>query len=95
MKLLRHGRTGQEKPGLLDNQGNIRDLSGVVEDIAGDVLAPDVLAEVAVLDTAKLPLVPAGVRLGPCTTLLQIGASSTPPATSTSPATMAPRRILR
>jgi 2-keto-4-pentenoate hydratase/2-oxohepta-3-ene-1,7-dioic acid hydratase in catechol pathway len=66
MKLLRYGRAGEEKPGLLDTDGNIRDLSGVVEDIAGSALAPDVLANLAALDTAKLPHVPAGVRLGAC-----------------------------
>jgi 2,4-didehydro-3-deoxy-L-rhamnonate hydrolase len=66
MKLLRYGRAGQEKPGLLDAQGNIRDLSGVIEDIAGDALAPEMLAKLAALDTDKLPQVPTGVRLGPC-----------------------------
>src|SRR3954469_12386175 len=66
MKLLRYGPAGQEKPGLLDARGNIRDLSVVVGDIAGEVLAPEMLAKLAALDTAKLPQVPAGVRLGAC-----------------------------
>jgi len=66
MKLLRHGPVGQEKPGLLDAGGRIRDLSGVVADIAGDTLTTAGLAELAALDTSKLPLVPDGVRLGAC-----------------------------
>ena len=66
MKLLRYGRAGQEKPGLLDTEGNIRDLSGVIGDIAGEALAPEMIAKLGALDTAKLPRVPADVRLGAC-----------------------------
>lgn len=66
MKLLRYGPPGQEKPGLLDAAGKIRDLSGVVADIAGDTLAPAGLARLAALDTSKLPLAPDAVRLGAC-----------------------------
>jgi 2,4-didehydro-3-deoxy-L-rhamnonate hydrolase len=66
MKLLRYGPPGQEKPGLLDASGKIRDLSGAVADIAGDTLTPAGLAKLASLDTSKLPLVADGVRLGPC-----------------------------
>lgn len=66
MKLLRYGPLGQEKPGLLDAAGKIRDLSGVVTDIAGDTLTPAGLAGLAALDTSKLPVVPDGVRLGAC-----------------------------
>ena len=66
MKLLRHGAKGAEKPGMLDAQGKIRDLSGVIDDIAGKVLSPQGLAMLKTLDPAALPEVPAGTRLGPC-----------------------------
>jgi 2-keto-4-pentenoate hydratase/2-oxohepta-3-ene-1,7-dioic acid hydratase in catechol pathway len=69
MKLLRHGPAGEEKPGMIDAEGGIRDLSGVVPNIAGAVLEPAGLAELAALDPESLPLV-AGAggapRLGPC-----------------------------
>ena len=66
MKLVRHGERGREKPGLVDVNGTIRDLSGLVDDISGDVITPagvDAIARIAVND---LPVVPAGGRLGPC-----------------------------
>ena len=66
MKLLRYGPTGQERPGLLDGQGQVRDLSGVVSDIDGAALSPDNLAKLAELDPSSLPLVAAPGRLGPC-----------------------------
>ena len=70
MKLLRYGPAGQEKPGLLDSQGQVRDLSGVVSDIAGDTLLPEGLARLRALDPLTLPLVAgqpqASLRLGPC-----------------------------
>ena len=66
MKLLRYGRAGHEKPGLLDTGGSIRDLSGVIGDIAGEALSPEMIAKLGALDTAKLPPVPADVRLGAC-----------------------------
>jgi 2,4-didehydro-3-deoxy-L-rhamnonate hydrolase len=70
MKLLRHGPRGHEKPGLLDASGQVRDLSGIVPDIAGEVLTPSGLARLAELDLARLPLVPGvpqqSLRLGPC-----------------------------
>jgi hypothetical protein len=59
MKLLRHGLPGQEKPGLLDSQGRIRDLSAQVDDIGGATLLPDALQRIAALDPASLPLVEA------------------------------------
>ena len=65
MKLLRHGPKGQEKPGMLDAEGRIRDLSGVCRDIAGDVLSPNGLAKLAALGPATLPVVDAATRLGP------------------------------
>jgi ureidoglycolate lyase len=66
MKLLRYGPAGQEKPGLLDRDGNVRDLSGAVSDIAGEALAPASLDRLRRLDPASLPLVPGTPRLGPC-----------------------------
>jgi 2,4-didehydro-3-deoxy-L-rhamnonate hydrolase len=64
MKLVRHGGPGRERPGCLDAQGQLRDLSGHVHDIDGAALQPDALARLAALDTASLPPVPAGTRLG-------------------------------
>jgi 2-keto-4-pentenoate hydratase/2-oxohepta-3-ene-1,7-dioic acid hydratase in catechol pathway len=66
MKLLRYGPVGQEKPGLLDKDGTIRDLSAHVKDIAGETLLPDGLARIAALDPASLPAVAGQPRLGPC-----------------------------
>ncbi|MFC4311548.1 fumarylacetoacetate hydrolase family protein [Steroidobacter flavus] len=66
MKLLRYGLPGQERPGLLDATGKIRDLSGVVTDIGGDTLTPAGLDKLASLDTSKLPVVDSKVRLGAC-----------------------------
>ena len=66
MKLLRYGPRGHEKPALLDITGTIRDLSHVVSDIAGEALAPAAQERLAALDTSKLPMIPADVRLGPC-----------------------------
>jgi ureidoglycolate lyase len=66
MKLLRFGERGQEKPGALDAQGHIRDLSSVVGDIDGSVLGDAALAKLRGVDLASLPLVADGVRIGPC-----------------------------
>ncbi len=66
MKLLRFGPIGQEKPGLLDGQGTLRDLSGVVADIAGEVLGDAGLARLAALDTSTLPSVEGNPRIGAC-----------------------------
>jgi 2,4-diketo-3-deoxy-L-fuconate hydrolase len=66
MKLLRHGPLGLERPGLLDDQGAIRDLSGIIDDVAGPALSPLGLARLAALDPAALPLVEAPARLGAC-----------------------------
>ena len=70
MKLLRYGPVGQEKPGVLDAQGRVRDLSGVISDVAAGALLPASLEKLAKLDINSLPLV-AGtpqkdLRLGPC-----------------------------
>jgi 2-keto-4-pentenoate hydratase/2-oxohepta-3-ene-1,7-dioic acid hydratase in catechol pathway len=66
MKLLRYGPAGHEKPGLLDRDGKIRDLSGIVGDIDGDILAPAALDRLRRTDPANLPLVAGAPRLGPC-----------------------------
>ena len=66
MKLLRYGPKGREKPGLLDKDGKIRDLSAHVPDIAGSVLQPDSLKKLAVLDPSQLPLASGELRIGPC-----------------------------
>jgi 2-keto-4-pentenoate hydratase/2-oxohepta-3-ene-1,7-dioic acid hydratase in catechol pathway len=66
MKLLRYGPVGQEKPGLLDRDGKIRDLSGTVRDIDGEALSPAALDRLRRLDPATLPLVAGSPRLGPC-----------------------------
>jgi len=66
MKLLRYGAKGAEKPGLLDADNQIRDLSGHVADIAGDVLTPACLAALAQLDPASLPIVTGNPRIGAC-----------------------------
>src|SRR5712672_1026719 len=64
MKLLRYGPRGQEKPGLLDRDGKIRDLSGVIKDLTPDVLAPASLDKLGKLDPASLPAVSGQPRLG-------------------------------
>lgn len=66
MKLLRYGPAGQEKPGLLDAEGRIRDLSGAVPDIAGDALTPAGIAKLKGIDPSSLPVVSGNPRLGPC-----------------------------
>jgi len=66
MRLVRFGPRGQEKPGLVDTQGILRDLSSVVSDIHGPTLSPESLARLRGLDTSSLPAMPADTRLGPC-----------------------------
>ena len=66
MKLLRYGNPGSEKPGIIDEDGNIRDLSAHVDDIAGDAIGPDGLAKLAAIDLSALPIVEGNPRLGPC-----------------------------
>jgi ureidoglycolate lyase/2,4-diketo-3-deoxy-L-fuconate hydrolase len=66
MRLLRYGAKGHEQPGLLDREGRIRSLAGIVPDIAGDVLAAAGLDRLRGLDPAALPLVEGTPRLGPC-----------------------------
>ena len=64
MKFLRYGPRGSEKPGILDDAGNIRDLSGITSDIAGDVLSD--LGRFANLDSHSLPIVEGDPRIGAC-----------------------------
>mgnify|MGYP003365095748 FL=1 len=66
MKLLRYGEKGQEKPGLLDDQGNIRDLSAHITDVAGKALEPASLEALRKIDPASLPLVSGSPRIGAC-----------------------------
>jgi 2,4-diketo-3-deoxy-L-fuconate hydrolase len=64
MKLLRYGPKGSEKPGLLDAEGKIRDLSGHVADITNDLLSPEGLKKLAAIDPASLPVVEGSPRYG-------------------------------
>jgi len=66
MKLVRYGPPGKEKPGMLDAEGKVRDLSRKVKDIDASALAPGELARLRKLDPKKLPLVKGRPRLGPC-----------------------------
>ena len=66
MKLLRYGPVGQEKPGLLDANGQLRDLSGTVADINGDSLSDAALAKLRAIDPSTLPTVSGNPRIGPC-----------------------------
>jgi 2-keto-4-pentenoate hydratase/2-oxohepta-3-ene-1,7-dioic acid hydratase in catechol pathway len=66
MRLLRYGAPRQERPGLLDSDGKIRDLSQVVPDITGQTIGPESLARLREIDPASLPLVRDEQRLGAC-----------------------------
>src|SRR5450631_2214595 len=66
MKLVRYGRPGKERPGLVDAAGKIRNLSEVVADIDGATLAPKVLARLAKIKPETLPVVRGAPRIGPC-----------------------------
>ena len=66
MKLLRYGEKGQERPALLDNDGQLRDLSAVVADIAGQALSPESIARLQDIDPSTLPLVQGSPRIGAC-----------------------------
>ncbi len=66
MKLLRYGPPGQEKPGMLDRSGRIRDLSGQIADLKGSALGPRGLDRLRALDPESLPVVDGKPRLGPC-----------------------------
>lgn len=66
MRLVRHGEAGREKPGMLDRNGQIRDLSVLVDDIAGNTLSDDVIEALRNHDPLSLPTVAPTTRLGPC-----------------------------
>ena len=66
MKLLRYGAKGKEKPGLLDKEGRIRDLSGIIADISGETISPKSLTRLAKIKPESLPLVRGTPRIGPC-----------------------------
>jgi 2-keto-4-pentenoate hydratase/2-oxohepta-3-ene-1,7-dioic acid hydratase in catechol pathway len=66
MKLVRYGAAGREKPGMIDAKGQIRDLSKVIPDLAGETLSPKSIAKLKKLNPAKLPLVKGKPRIGPC-----------------------------
>jgi 2-keto-4-pentenoate hydratase/2-oxohepta-3-ene-1,7-dioic acid hydratase in catechol pathway len=68
MKLLRFGDVGRERPGILDSESQIRDLSPIVNDLGGNVLLPESLEKLRDLDLHSLPLIPDGVRIGACVT---------------------------
>ena len=66
MKLMRYGPVGAEKPALLDPEGKVRDLSGEIDDIAGDALSEAGLRRLSQINPASLPLVENPGRIGPC-----------------------------
>ncbi len=66
MKLVRYGKPGKEKPGLIDAAGKLRDLSEIIDDIHGESLSPRVLARLAKITPDALPAVRGNPRLGPC-----------------------------
>ena len=66
MKLVRYGPAGAEKPGLIDQDGKLRDLSRKIDDVAGDALSPASLNALRKLDVSRLPAVKGRPRLGPC-----------------------------
>jgi 2-keto-4-pentenoate hydratase/2-oxohepta-3-ene-1,7-dioic acid hydratase in catechol pathway len=66
MKLVRYGAAGREKPGMIDGDGRLRDLSSLVPDLAGEALSPKSLAKLAKVNPATLPAVRGNPRLGPC-----------------------------
>ena len=66
MKLLRYGSPGSEKPGMLDADGKIRSLEGVIDDLAGDVLSDASIKKLSAIDPTTLPEVDASTRIGPC-----------------------------
>ena len=66
MKLLRFGDPGAEKPGIIDDEGNIRDLSNVINDIDGSTISADGLNKLNLLDVLSLPKVENNPRIGPC-----------------------------
>ena len=68
MKLVRYGKAGKEKPGLVDARGRLRDLSEIIGDVGGDFLSPRVMGRLAKIKPDALPAVRGAPRLGPCVT---------------------------
>ncbi len=66
MKLLRFGPKGAEKPGLLDETGVVRDISGIIDDVAGENLSDEKLDQIRAIDAQTLPAVGGNPRLGAC-----------------------------
>ncbi len=66
MKLLRFGNSGEEKPGIIDENGKIRDLSDVIDDINGNTISPESLDKLKSLDVSSLAEVTGNPRIGPC-----------------------------
>lgn len=66
MKLIRYGESKQEKPGIVDSDGRIRDLSGVISDVDGSTITESGLARLRSLDISTLPVVEGNPRVGPC-----------------------------
>ncbi len=66
MRLLRFGAAGAERPGLLDAEGRIRDLSGQIDDVGGREVLPEQLARLSAVQVNSLPVVPGTPRIGPC-----------------------------
>jgi 2-keto-4-pentenoate hydratase/2-oxohepta-3-ene-1,7-dioic acid hydratase in catechol pathway len=66
LKLVRFGSAGAERPGLVNADGSIADLSGTIPDLSGAALSPESLKKLASLDATRLPKAPAGARLGAC-----------------------------
>ena len=66
MKLLRYGQPGQEKPGILVGDREIRDLSNIISDLAGESLLPQSIEKLRNTDLSRLPVVAEGTRIGPC-----------------------------
>ena len=68
MKLLRYGLPGQERPGILDRNGNLRDLSGIINDVDPSAISPEGQTKLRAIDPMNLPRVSGRPRLGPCVT---------------------------
>ena len=66
MKLLRHGEFGNEKPGIIDHEGKIRDLSSHIPDINGDSINSESLKKISAIDLSNLPIISESIRLGAC-----------------------------
>ena len=66
MKLVRFGKPGKERPGLIDGDGKIRDLTDIVPDITGETLGPRTLAKLRKIKPHSLPLANSRARIGPC-----------------------------